>query len=100
MNEKTDLEDKQTDTIEDHAQEEAEYTKTLHKKYLGIRKRYWVIGLLVLAVVITITLVVYRDTFATSEEEPLGIFASLGPLGLFLLCLASNATIILPVGSV
>jgi uncharacterized membrane protein YdjX (TVP38/TMEM64 family) len=95
MNETTDLDDKQIDTIEDHAQEEAEYTKTLHKKYLGIRKRYWIIGLLVLAVVITIILVVYRETLA----DPL-TFSDWGPLGLFLFCLASNATVILPVGAV
>ena len=89
------LDDKQTDKIEDHAREEAEYTKTLHKKYLGIRKRYWIIGLLVLAVVITIILVVYRNTLAKPEN-----FSSYGPPGLFLFCLASNATVILPVGAV
>jgi uncharacterized membrane protein YdjX (TVP38/TMEM64 family) len=95
MNETIDLDDKQIDTLKDHAQQEAEYTKTLYKKYLGIRKRYWVIGLLVLAVVITIVLVIYRDTLAKPET-----FSSLGPLGLFLFSLASNATVIFPVGAV
>jgi len=95
MNETIDSDNKQTDTMESHAQEEAEYTRTLHKKYLGIRKRYWIIGLLVVAVVITIILVVYRDTLAKTEN-----FSSYGPLGLFLFCLASNATVILPVGAV
>jgi len=95
MNETIDFDDKQTDTIEGHAQEEAEYTKTLHKKYLGIRKRYWIIGLLVIAVALTVVIVVFRDTLADPNT-----FSSLGPLGLFLFALASNATVILPVGAV
>ncbi|MBT7081153.1 MAG: hypothetical protein HN929_06790 [Chloroflexi bacterium] len=95
MNESIDLDDKQTDSIESHAQQEAAYTRTLHKKYLGIRKRYWVIGLLVIAIALTIVLVVYKDTLAKPET-----FSSLGPLGLFLFCLASNATVIFPVGAV
>ena len=95
MNEKTDLEDKPEKTIESLQQEEAAYTKTLHKKYLGIRKRYWIIGLLVIAVVLTAVIVIYRDTLADPET-----FSDWGALGLFLFCLASNATVILPVGAV
>ena len=95
MNQNADAENKHSDDIEILEREEAAYTKTLHKKYLGIRKRYWVIGLLVAAIVLTTVLVVFRDTLARPET-----FSSLGPLGLFLFCLASNATVILPVGAV
>ena len=96
MTSPSDSEDKrEEETIESLERQEAAYTKTLHKKYLGIRKRYWIIGLLVLAIVLTAVLVVYRDTLAKPET-----FSSLGPLGLFLFCLASNATVILPVGAV
>jgi len=96
MTSPSDSEDKQQEvTIESLERQEAAYTKTLHKKYLGIRKRYWIIGLLVAAIVLTAVLVVYRDTLAKPET-----FSSLGPPGLFLFCLASNATVILPVGAV
>ena len=95
MNQTADFEDKPENTIESLQQEEAAYTETLRKKYLGIRKRYWIIGLLVIAVALTVVIVIYRDTLADPDT-----FSSLGPLGLFLFCLASNATIILPVGAV
>jgi len=95
MNQTADSEDNQENTIESLQQEEAAYTKTLHKKYLGIRKRYWIIGLLVIAVALTVVIVIYRDTLSNFNN-----FKSYGPLGLFLFCLASNATIILPVGAV
>jgi len=93
MNEKTDLEKHQIDEEAKLAQLESEYTQKIHKKYLGIRKRYWIIGLLVVAVVMTIVLVVYRNSIENFD------YAAYGPLGLFIICLASNATIILPVGS-
>lgn len=95
MNEQTDLNENQIEEESITEQTELEYTKALHKKYLGIRKRYWIIGLLVIAVVLTIVLVINRDTLADPDT-----FSSLGPLGLFLFCLASNATVILPVGAV
>lgn len=95
MSEMIDLNDKQPGTLQSHAQKEAKYTATLHKKYLGIRKRYWIIGLLIIAIALTVILFIFRDTFAKPEN-----FSSLGPLGLFLIVLASNATVILPVGAV
>jgi membrane protein YqaA with SNARE-associated domain len=94
MNEKMGSDSSQIDKVAELAKIEAEYTQKIHKKYLGIRKRYWIIGLLAVAVAITIVLVIYRDTLKDFEN-----FASYGPLGLFLFCLASNATVILPIGS-
>lgn len=93
MNETVEPEGKQID-VDDTSKEDtslAQEQKT--RKGFRFRRKYLVIALLLIAIAVTVVLFLYRGNIEGFEYKDYGY------LGVFIICVVSNATIILPVGS-